>query len=76
MEKFKSFITEAKVEKYRILVISAEPDNSKLFHTAKRVTDEAKKAGHKVYVVKVEGAIVPMTTVIRFITLMMKMDLN
>jgi ribosomal protein S6--L-glutamate ligase len=58
MEKFKSFITEAKEEKYRILVISAEPDNSKLFHTAQRVTDEAKKSGHEVYVVKVEGAIV------------------
>ena len=58
MEKFKSFITEAKEDKYRILVISAEPDNSKLFHTAQRVTDEAKKAGHEVYVVKVEGAII------------------
>ena len=58
MEKFKSFITEAKEDKYRILVISAEPDNSKLFHTAQRVTDEAEKAGHEVYVVKVEGAII------------------
>jgi len=26
MEKFKSYITEAKEDKYRILVISAEPD--------------------------------------------------
>ena len=58
MENFKSFITEAKEDKYRILVISAEPDNNKLFHTAQRVTDEAKKSGHEVYVVKVEGAIV------------------
>ena len=58
MEKFKSFITEQKDEKYRILVISAEPDNNKLFHTAQRVTDEAKKSGHEVYVVKVEGAII------------------
>ena len=58
MEKFKSFITEAKEEKYRILVISAEPDNSEMFHTAQRVTDEANKAGHDVYVVKVEGAII------------------
>jgi RimK family alpha-L-glutamate ligase len=56
MEKFKSFITEAKEEKYRILVISAEPENEKLFHTAQRITDEAKKLGHDVYVVKIEGA--------------------
>ena len=27
MEKFKSFITEAKEEKYRILVVSEKPDN-------------------------------------------------
>jgi len=58
LENFKSFITEAKENKYRILVISAEPDNNKLFHTAQRVTDEAKKSGHEVYVVKVEGAII------------------
>ena len=56
MEAFKSFITEENSEKYRILVISAEPNNAKLFHTAQRVTDEAKKLGHEVYVVKVEGA--------------------
>ena len=56
MEAFKSFITEENSEKYRILVISAEPNNTKLFHTAQRVTDEAKKIGHEVYVVKVEGA--------------------
>ena len=58
MEQFKSFITEQKDDKYRILVVSAEPDNSKMFHTAQRVTDEAKKSGHEVYVVKVEGAII------------------
>ena len=58
MEKFKTFITEAKEEKYRILVISAEPDNKELFHTAQRFVDEGKKAGHQVYVVKVEGAII------------------
>ena len=58
MEKFKSFITEQKEEKYRILVISSDSNNDKLFHTAQRVTDEAKKSGHEVYVVKVEGAII------------------
>ena len=58
MEKFKTFITEAKEEKYRILVISAEPDKKELFHTAQRFVDETKKSGHQVYVVKVEGAII------------------
>ena len=58
MEKFKSFITEQKTDKYRILVISAEPNSGKLFHTAQRISDEAKKSGHDVYVVKVEGAII------------------
>ena len=58
MEKFKSFITEQKTDKYRILVISSDSNNDKLFHTAQRVTDEAKKSGHDVYVVKVEGAII------------------
>ena len=58
MEKFKSFITEAKEDKYRILVVSSEPENEKLFHTAQRFVDEGKKSGQKVYVVKVEGAII------------------
>ena len=58
VEKFKSFITEAKEVKYRILVISAEPEKQKMFHTAQRITDEAEKLGHEVYVVKVEGAII------------------
>jgi len=58
MEQFKSFITEENSEKYKILVVSAEPDNEKLFHTAQRITDEAEKLGHEVYVVKVEGAII------------------
>ena len=56
MENFKSFITEAKEEKYRILIVSAEPVKNELFHTAQRISDEAKKSGHEVYVVKVEGA--------------------
>ena len=58
LEKFKSFITEAKEDKYRILVVSAEPEKQKLFHTAQRITDEGEKLGHEVYVVKVEGAII------------------
>ena len=58
MEKFSEFITETKDDKYRILVVSAEPDNNELFHTAQRFVDEGKKSGHQVYVVKVEGAII------------------
>ena len=58
MEKFKTFITEAKSEKYRILVVSSEPNKKELFHTAQRFVDEGKKSGHQVYVVKVEGAII------------------
>ena len=58
VENFKSFIAEAKEDKYRILVVSAEPEKQKLFHTAQRITDEGEKLGHEVYVVKVEGAII------------------
>ena len=58
MEKFKTFITEAKSEKYRILVVSAEPNKKEFIHTAQRFVDEGKKSGHQVYVVKVEGAII------------------
>ena len=56
MEKFKSFITEEKEDKCRILVISAEPPSEKLFHTAQRISDEGEKLGHEIYVVKIEGA--------------------
>ena len=51
-------ITEAveKKNKLKILVLSDEPENTELFHTAKRVTDEAPKLGHEVYVVFVDGA--------------------
>ena len=58
MEKFKSFITEAKEGKYRILVVSAALDKDRMYHTAERFTVEAKKLGHEVYVCKVEGAII------------------
>ncbi len=49
---------EKKPDKLRILVVSAENEKSdkKLFHTAKRITEESKKLGHEIYVVKVEGA--------------------
>ena len=56
MDNFKSFITEAKDKKYRVLVISSEPERDKMHRTARRFLDEGKAAGHKVYIVKVGGA--------------------
>jgi RimK family alpha-L-glutamate ligase len=50
MEQFKSFITEAKEEKYRILVVSEKPDNNDLFHTTQRFVDESKKVDIPCYV--------------------------
>ena len=60
MENFKSFITEAKEEKYRILVISAEtaPGKKPLHRTARRFVEESKKTGNDIYVVRVEGAFI------------------
>src|SRR6056300_1631312 len=55
--KFKEYITEAKgADKLRILVLSDEPENSELFHTAKRIQEEGPKLGHKTYVVFIDGA--------------------
>ena len=60
MENFKSFITESKEDKYRILVISSEtaPGKKPFHRTARRFVDEAKRAGHDIYIVQVEGAII------------------
>ena len=59
--KFKDFLVEApENKKYKILVVSADPApaHQKLFRTARRIVEEAEKAGHKVYVVQVEGAFI------------------
>ena len=56
--KFRDFITEAKSSnKYRVLVISGDPKpaKQKLFRTARRIVEECKAAGHKYYVVEIEG---------------------
>ena len=60
LENFKSFITESKEDKYRILVISSEtaPGKKPFHRTARRFVDEAKRAGHDIYIVQVEGAII------------------
>ena len=55
MEQFKSFITEAKEENYRLLVLSNSPDNNEYFHTAERFLDECKKQSVPAYVLFVES---------------------
>ena len=58
IKQFESFLKEATQEKkYKILVISSEPKESKMFHTAERFAKEGKAEGHKVYIVKVENPI-------------------
>jgi ribosomal protein S6--L-glutamate ligase len=55
--KFREFIAEAKTEnKLRILCLSADPENSEYFHTAKRIKEEGPKLGHEVYIVFIDGA--------------------
>tara|TARA_Y100000992_G_scaffold299533_1_gene266481 strand:+ start:37 stop:1449 length:1413 start_codon:yes stop_codon:yes gene_type:complete len=53
---FKDFITEQKENKLRILCLSADPENSEYFHTAKRIKVEGPKLGHEVYIVFIDGA--------------------
>jgi len=55
MEKFKSFITEAKEEGYRLLVLSNKPDNNEYFRTAERFLEECKKLSIPAYVLFVES---------------------
>ena len=54
MENFKSFITEAKEDKYRILVVSAELGEKAV--TAKRMKEEADKLNYPIYVSPMDGA--------------------
>ena len=53
MEQFKSFITEEKNEKYRVLVISAEKGDKAI--TAKRMEEEATKLEYPIYVAEMDG---------------------
>mgnify|MGYP003669116997 FL=1 len=53
MEQFKSFITEEKNEKYRVLVISAEKGDKAI--TAKRMEEESNKLGYPIYVAGMDG---------------------
>ena len=54
--KFKDFISEANGnQKYKILVITDEPEQAKTFHTADRLREEAEKLGWKYYLYKLTG---------------------
>ena len=53
---FNEFLTEQTDSKLKILVLSDEPENAELYHTAKRIKDEGPKLGHDVYVVFIDGA--------------------
>tara|TARA_B100000929_G_scaffold254915_1_gene216434 strand:+ start:1572 stop:2936 length:1365 start_codon:yes stop_codon:yes gene_type:complete len=53
MEKFKSFITEAKNEDYRIVVLSVEHGDNAI--TAKRIKEEADKLKLPHYIVNIDG---------------------
>ena len=54
MENFKSFITEEKEEKYKVVVISANSDEKGV--TTKRLEAEAKELNYLNYVVLMDGA--------------------
>ena len=51
--KFRDFISEAPENgKYKLLVITDEPEKAKTFHTADRLREEAEKLGWKYYLYK------------------------
>ena len=54
--KFKEFISEAKGDqKYKLVIITDEPEKAKTFHTADRLKEEAEKLGWKHYLYKLTG---------------------
>ena len=54
--KFREFITEAPENgKYKLLVVTDEPEKAKTFHTADRLKEEAEKLGWKYYLYKLTG---------------------
>jgi ribosomal protein S6--L-glutamate ligase len=54
--KFRDFISEAPENgKYKLLVITDEPEKAKTFHTADRLREEAEKLGWKYYLYKLTG---------------------
>ena len=54
--KFREFITEANGnQKYKLVIITDEPEAAKTFHTANRLQEEADKLGWKNYLYKLTG---------------------
>ena len=54
--KFREFISEANGEqKYKLVIITDEPEKAKTFHTADRLKEEAEKLGWKHYLYKLTG---------------------
>ena len=53
--KFKDFISEAPSYRYKLLVITDEPEKAKTFHTANRLQEEAEKLGWKHYLYRLTG---------------------
>jgi len=54
--KFREFISEAPENgKYKLLVVTDEPEKAKTFHTADRLREEAEKLGWKYYLYKLTG---------------------
>lgn len=56
MEQFKSFITEAKDENYRLVIVSNKPEKNDFFYTTQRFLDEAKKLNIPAYGLMAESA--------------------
>ena len=54
--KFREFISEANgKQKYKLVIITDEPEKAKTFHTANRLQEEAEKLGWKNYLYKLTG---------------------
>ena len=54
LENFKSFITESKEDKYRIVVLSVEHGDNSI--TSKRIKEEAEKLDLPSYVIGIDGS--------------------
>ena len=55
VSKFRDYITEAKKDFLRLLIITDEPEEAKTFHTADRLREECDKLGYPNYLFKLTG---------------------
>ena len=68
MEKFKSFITEEKEEKYKVVVLTRQPKDKpeqKLLATARKFEEAAKSLKMESYIVFIEGAYISFVDGVR-----------